>query len=89
MRSHFLVNPEAATRGFLQRNVFLKIPQILQQNTCAIVFYVIKLQASACNFIKEEALVQVFLRTPFLQNYSGRLLLPNQRKFKFFRLAHL
>ena len=54
------MNPEAATRGFLQRNVFLKIPQILQQNTCAIVFYVIKLQASACNFMKEEALVQVF-----------------------------
>ena len=40
------------------------------------------LMAEACNFIKKETLAQVFscefyefLRTPFLQNISGRLLL--------------
>ena len=40
----------------------------------------------ACNFIKKESLLQrcfpvdfaKFLRTPFLQNTSGRLLLPSQ-----------
>ena len=73
------MNPEAATRGFLQRNVFLKIRQILQQNTCAIVFYVIKLQASAFNFIKEEALVQVFFYD-FCKNFKNTFFTEQLRK---------
>ena len=38
--------------------MFLQILQNSQENTCAIVFYLIKLQAEAC--IKKENLVQVF-----------------------------
>ena len=34
-----------------------------------------KVAGLACNFIKKENLPQVFLRTPFLQSTSGRLLL--------------
>ena len=30
------------------------------ENTCARVFFLIKLQAKACNFIKKETLAQVF-----------------------------
>ena len=39
--------------------MFLKISQSSQENTCARVSFLIKLQASACNFIKKEALAQV------------------------------
>ena len=41
-------------------------------------FFFNKLAGQACNFIKKESLVQVlskFLKAPFLQNTSGRLLL--------------
>ena len=34
--------------------------QNLQENTCARIFFLIKLQTSACNFIKKESLAQVF-----------------------------
>ena len=40
--------------------MFLKTLQNSQKNTCARVSLLIKLQASACNFNKEEALAQVF-----------------------------
>ena len=40
--------------------VFLEISQNSQENTCARVSFFIKLQPSACNFIKKETLVQVF-----------------------------
>ena len=45
---------------------FLEISQNSQENICVRVTFLIKLQA--CNFVK-------LLRTPFLQNTSGRLLL--------------
>ena len=51
---------EEATRGVLQERVFLEIPQNSQENTCARVYFLIKLQAWACNFIKKETLTQVF-----------------------------
>ena len=41
------------------KKLFLKISQNSQENTCAWVSFLIKLQVSL-NFIKEEALVQVF-----------------------------
>ena len=41
------------------KNLFLKIPQNLQENTCAKVSFSIKLQAEACNFIKKETSTQV------------------------------
>ena len=43
--------PEAITGGVLQEKVFLEISQNLQENTRVWVSLLIKLQASACNFI--------------------------------------
>ena len=40
--------------------VFLKIPQNSQENTCGRVSFLIKLQVQVCNFIKKETLVLVF-----------------------------
>ena len=40
--------------------VFLKISQNSQEIIRARVFFLIKLNAKACNFIKKETLVQVF-----------------------------
>ena len=40
--------------------MFLQNSQNLQENTCATVSFLIKLQASACNFFKKETLAQVF-----------------------------
>ena len=50
---------EAATRGVLCKKVFLEISQNSQENTCARVSFLVKLQA----------------QVPFLQNTSRRLLL--------------
>ena len=41
------------------KKVFLKIPENSQENTCARGSFLIKLQVSACNFIKKETLAQV------------------------------
>ena len=51
------------------KKVFFEILQNSQENTCARVSFLIKLQASG---------LQKFLRTPFLQNTSVRLLLNNK-----------
>ena len=63
---------EAVVRRCSVEKVFLEISQNSQENTCARVTFSIKLQAShrcfPVNFAK-------FLRAPFLQNTSGRLLL--------------
>ena len=40
--------------------MFLEILQNSQENTCARVSFLIKLQALAFNFIKKETLAQVF-----------------------------
>ena len=45
-------------RGCSVKKVLLKISQSSQENTCARVSFLIKLQA--CNFIKKETLAQVF-----------------------------
>ena len=42
------------------RKVFLEISQNLQENTCVRVSFLIKLQASVCNFIKKETLALLF-----------------------------
>ena len=42
------------------KNVFLEISQNSQENTCARVCFLTKLQASVWNFIKEETLALVF-----------------------------
>ena len=42
----FIVKPEAATRGVLCKTLFLEISQNSQENTCARVSFLMKLQAS-------------------------------------------
>ena len=42
---------EAVARRCSVTKVFLEIPQISQENTCAWVFFLIKLQAEACKII--------------------------------------
>ena len=42
------------------KQVFLKISQNSQENTLVGVSFLIKLQVSACNFIKKETVAQVF-----------------------------
>ena len=55
---------EAAAQRCSVKKVFLEILQNSQENTCARVSCLIKLQASglkACNFIKKETLAEVFV----------------------------
>ena len=74
---------EAATGGVLQKKVFLEISQNSQENTCASVSFLIKLQISGLQLYWKKRLwhrwfsvnFTKFLRTPFLQNTSGQLLL--------------
>ena len=54
-----IIKTETAPRGALSKN-FLKISQNLQENTCARVSFLTKLQAEICNFINKETMVQVF-----------------------------
>ena len=51
---------EAATRGVLCKEVFLKISQNSQENTCARVSFLIKLQASGLQLYQKETLAQGF-----------------------------
>ena len=52
--------PEAVARRCSIQKVFVEILQISQENTCAIVSFLIKFQAEAYNFIKKKTLGQVF-----------------------------
>ena len=54
-----LLTSEAVARRCSVKKVLLEISQNSQENTCARVSFLIKLQAS-CNFIKKETLAQVF-----------------------------
>ena len=58
----YTVDPtfRSSQRSWSIKKVFLKISQNSQQNTCAKVSFLIKLQASVCNFIEKEALEQIF-----------------------------
>ena len=73
--------PEATTSGVLWKKVFLEMSQNSQENTCARVSFLIKLQASG---LRPATLLKkrlwhwcfpvnfvTFLRTPFLQNTSS------------------
>ena len=51
---------EAVARRCSANKVPLKILQNSQEDTCARVSFLINVQAPACNFIKKEALAQVF-----------------------------
>ena len=52
--------PRSSRPVMFCKKVFLEISQNSQGNTCARVSFLIKLQAEACNFIKEETLAHVF-----------------------------
>ena len=56
----FNVNYRSSHQRCTVKKVLLKISQNSQENTCARVSFLIKLQAEACNFIKKETLAQVF-----------------------------
>ena len=53
-------HPEGVTQRCSVKKVFLEISQNSQENTCARVSFLMKLQVEACNFIKNETLAQVF-----------------------------
>ena len=55
-----LTSSEAVARRCSVKKVFSEISKNSQENTCARVSFLIKLQAEACNFIKRETLGQVF-----------------------------
>ena len=78
------LDTEATTRGVLSKKVFLKISQNSQENSCARLSFLIKLQVLG---LRPAALLKKklwyrrfpvnlakFLRTTFLQNTVGRLL---------------
>ena len=78
----YLKATEAATRGVLCKKMFLENSQNSQENTCARVSFLIKLQARPATLLKKRLWHRCFpvsfvnfLRTLFLQNTSGRLLL--------------
>ena len=54
------LHTESVTWRCSVKNVLLEISQNSQENICARVYFLIKLQASACNFFKKETLAQVF-----------------------------
>ena len=58
--SSIILNTEAVTWRCSVKKLFLKISPNSQENTCARVSFLLKLQTEACNFIKTETLVQVF-----------------------------
>ena len=57
---YLLRNTEAVVQRCSVKRVFLEISQNSQENTCARVSFLIKLQAEVFNFIKKETLAQVF-----------------------------
>ena len=67
--------------------MFLEISQESQENSCARVSFLIKLQAEACNFIKKETLAQVFpvnfakFRSSHLEVFSEKGVLKICSKF--------
>ena len=62
-------NNRSSHRRILWKKVLLEISQNLQENTCARVFFLTKLQASACNFVGKETLAQLFSKNTFFTEY--------------------
>ena len=60
MLGNLTVFTEAVARRYSLKKTFLEISQNSLGNTCARVSFLIKLLASACNFIKKETLAQAF-----------------------------
>ena len=53
LKQQFFTNSEAATGRVLWKKVFLETSQNSQENTYVRVSFLIKLQGSACNFMKK------------------------------------
>ena len=60
LRLYYYENTEAVVQRCSVKKLFLKISQNSQENTCARVSFLKKLQTETSNFIKKEALAQVF-----------------------------
>ena len=60
--------PEAVTQRCSLKKVLLKISQNSQENTFVRVSFLLKSQAPACDFMKKEALAQVF-SSEFARNF--------------------
>ena len=74
---------QAVARGCSVKKVFLDISQNSQENTCARVSFLIKLQVEACNFIKKETLAQVF----FCEFYEISKTLPQVFFCEFYEIS--
>ena len=57
-----LQNAEVVARRCSVNKVFLEVSQNSQENTCARISFLIKLQASACNFMKKRLWQRCFLK---------------------------
>ena len=57
-RIKYKLVPKAVVQRCSGKKVFLNISQNSQENTCARVSFLLKVQAEACKFIKKETLVQ-------------------------------
>ena len=73
---------EAVIQRYSVKNVFLEILQNSQENICARISFLIKLQAQPAMFLKKSLWHRCFpvnfaklLRTPFLKEHHPRLLL--------------
>ena len=78
----FLFSAEVARRYSLRNGLVKNLAKFTGKHLRWSLFFLIMSQAKVYNFIKKETSTQVFscefyeiLRTPFLQNTSGRLLL--------------
>ena len=78
----FLMKYRSSHRKCSIKKVFLEISQNSQENTCARVSFLMKFQASGCNFIKRETLAQafscefcqIFKNTSFTEHFRWLLL---------------
>ena len=64
----FSFNSKAATRGFLQKKIFLKNSQNSQENTCARVYFLIKFRGKA--YYKRALLKKVLWHRCFPANFA-------------------
>ena len=78
----YFLCPEEVVQRCSVKKVFLEISKNSQENTCPRVSFLIKLQARPATLLKKRLWHRCFpvnfarfLRIPFLQNTSGRLLL--------------
>ena len=75
MKLRFSVRSEAATGGVLSEKVFLEISQNLQENTCARVSFLIKLQAQAKEISKNTLFTEHLRTTISVRSNSKKIVL--------------